>query len=168
MKLFCLEPSHKVNWPERKINGFTFTFYPTLLQWVAAMSSRAIQRDKLKISRSLLWDKFLIMCVITVCNSSCGKVMFSQASVILSTRGVSMVKGGMGGGMHSEGMHSGGVQGRGCVWPGGMHGGGVSMAGAYMAGVCAWWGCAWKGACMAEEMATAADGTHPTGMHSCF
>ena len=24
-----------------------------------------------------------------------------------------------------------------------------------------------KGACMAGEMATAADGTHPTGMHSC-
>ena len=24
------------------------------------------------------------------------------------------------------------------------------------------------GACMAGETATAADGTHPTGMHSCF
>ena len=24
-----------------------------------------------------------------------------------------------------------------------------------------------KGACVAGEMATAADGTHPTGMHSC-
>ena len=25
-----------------------------------------------------------------------------------------------------------------------------------------------RGACMAGEMATAVDGTHPTGMHSCF
>ena len=31
-------------------------------------------------------------------------------------------------------------------------------------------GCALQGgeACMAGETATAADGTHPTGMHSCF
>ena len=28
--------------------------------------------------------------------------------------------------------------------------------------------CVAVGACMAGEMATAADGTHPTGMHSCF
>ena len=30
-------------------------------------------------------------------------------------------------------------------------------------------GCVWQGvrACVAGEMATAADGTHPTGMHSC-
>ena len=27
--------------------------------------------------------------------------------------------------------------------------------------------CAWQGACVAGEMATAADGTHPAGMHSC-
>ena len=25
-----------------------------------------------------------------------------------------------------------------------------------------------RGACMAGEMATAADGTHPTGMRSCY
>ena len=25
-----------------------------------------------------------------------------------------------------------------------------------------------KGGCVAGEMATAADGTHPTGMHSCY
>ena len=25
-----------------------------------------------------------------------------------------------------------------------------------------------EGACIAGETATAADGTHPTGMHSCF
>ena len=26
----------------------------------------------------------------------------------------------------------------------------------------------WRGACVAGETATAADGTHPTGMHSCW
>ena len=36
---------------------------------------------------------------------------------------------------------------------GGMHGKGGCVCGG--------------GACMAEETATAADGTHPTGMHSC-
>ena len=30
-----------------------------------------------------------------------------------------------------------------------------------------WWGGACR-ACRAGEMATAVDGTHPTGMHSCF
>ena len=40
------------------------------------------------------------------------------------------------------------------VHMGGKRGGG----GAYMAG----------GACMVGEIATAADGTHPTGMRSCF
>ena len=54
-------------------------------------------------------------------------------------------------------------RGRGHVWSGGMRG---------------WWGmhgrgCAWQGgrvagACVAGETATAAGGTHPTGMHSCF
>ena len=29
-------------------------------------------------------------------------------------------------------------------------------------------GCAWQGACMAGEIVTAGDGTHPTGMHSCL
>ena len=29
-------------------------------------------------------------------------------------------------------------------------------------------GHAWQGVCMEGEMATAADGMHPTGMHSCF
>ena len=43
-----------------------------------------------------------------------------------------------------------------------------------MAGGMCGWGCAWQGgvcggggACMAGETATAADSTHPTGMHSC-
>ena len=29
-------------------------------------------------------------------------------------------------------------------------------------------GCAWQAVCVAGETATAVDGTHPTGMHSCF
>ena len=40
---------------------------------------------------------------------------------------------------------------------GGMHGRGLCMVCACMAG----------GARVAGEMATAADGTHPTGVHSC-
>ena len=36
-----------------------------------------------------------------------------------------------------------------------------------------WWGMCmtgdvWQGVSVAGEMATATDGTHPTGMHSCF
>ena len=50
-----------------------------------------------------------------------------------------------GGACIARAMHGRGMCGRGCVWPGGPHGRG----------------------CMAREMATAADGTHPTGMHSC-
>ena len=49
------------------------------------------------------------------------------------------------GGMHSRG-HGGMWQGR-HAWQGGMCG---------------------RGACVAEEMVTAEDGTHPTGMRSCF
>ena len=43
---------------------------------------------------------------------------------------------------------------------GGMHGRGGKFGG--------WGGHAWQGACMAGETATAADGTHPTGIHSCI
>ena len=65
------------------------------------------------------------------------------------------------------------------------------IRGAYVAGGHVWWGacvagvmhgrgacvargCAWqggmcgRGACMSGETATAADGMHPTGMHSCL
>ena len=62
---------------------------------------------------------------------------------------------------------------------------GMCGRGACMAGGHAWWGvciagdmpgrgCAWPGgpacqeACVAGETATAADGTHPAGMHSCL
>ena len=33
----------------------------------------------------------------------------------------------------------------------------------------AWWGGGhvWQGGCVTGETATAVDGTHPTGMHSC-
>ena len=57
------------------------------------------------------------------------------------------------GGMHGRGhawqgaCMAGGMCGRGCVWQGGVHG---------------------QGTCVTGEMATAVDGTHPTGMHSCF
>ena len=84
--------------------------------------------------------------------------------------------------------------GRGCAWQGGMHGedmhdGGACVAGgecmAWGRGECmarghVWWGdmcgggmhgrgaCMAREACMAGETATAAGGTHPTGMHSCL
>ena len=47
---------------------------------------------------------------------------------------------------------AGGMQGRGCAWQGVCVAGGTFMAG---------------GACLTGEMATAAGGTHPTGMRSC-
>ena len=37
-----------------------------------------------------------------------------------------------------------------------------------MAGACVAGACTAGGACMAGETATAADGSHPTGMHSWF
>ena len=40
--------------------------------------------------------------------------------------------------------------------------------GACMAGGMYGGGHAWQGVCMAGEMATAADGTSPTGLHSCY
>ena len=81
--------------------------------------------------------------VITVRNSSCVRVMFSQASVILST----------GRAVHGGGR---GMCGRGCAWQGACVAGGVHD-----------WGICGRGACMAGETTTAADDTHPTGMHSC-
>ena len=64
-----------------------------------------------------------------------------------------------GGGVHGGGRCMSGwacMSGRhvwGCVWQGGVHG---RVGGQ---------GCAWQ---EAGETATAADGTHPTGMHSCL
>ena len=67
-----------------------------------------------------------------------------------------------------------------CSVKGAMHDEGAYITkGACMAGGHVWWGiclaggtCVARkvcmvGACMAGEMATAADGTHPTGIHSC-
>ena len=99
--------------------------------------------------------------MITTCycpQTKFAKVMFSQVSVC--------PQGGacMGGCVTGEGvcMAEGDMHGRGCAWWGSMCGRGECMAGEHT-----WWGCAWQGACVAGEMATAACGTHPTGMHSC-
>ena len=51
---------------------------------------------------------------------------------------------------------AGGIHGRGHAWQGG-HAGDVRGRGR-----------AWRGLCVTGETATAADGTHPTGMHSCL
>ena len=64
--------------------------------------------------------------------------MFSQASVSHSVHRGECMAGGM---------HDGAA----CV-VGGVHGRGASVA----------------GMCVVGETATAADGMHPTGMHSCF
>ena len=136
----------------------------------------------------------ILIPVFTVLNSSCGKVMFSQACVKNSVhggghawqgghvwegcvcQGACMVGEGvcMAGGMCSRGVcGSGGMYGRGVrgggMWQGAcVVGGGVCMEGGHACqGVCVVGACAWWAVCMAEETATAVDGTHPTGMHSC-
>ena len=86
--------------------------------------------------------------------------------------------------MTGEACMTGGVWQGACVVEGGMHGRNVHgrghawqeecMAGACVAGVCMAGGCVWQGgmhglgACVAGEMATAADGMHRTGIHSCL
>ena len=74
--------------------------------------------------------------VITVC--SCGKVMFSQASVILSTGWGHVWQGGVC-------VAGRGVCGRGHVW----------QRGACMVGGHVWWRYAWQGTCMAEGVCMA-------------
>ena len=78
------------------------------------------------------------------------------------------------GGVHGRGMYGWGMCGGGHTWQEvcmaeGVCAGGV--AGACMVGACvardAWWGRLGV-ACMAGETATSADGTHPTGMLSCW
>ena len=59
----------------------------------------------------------------------------------------------------------------GACMAGGMCGRGACMVGgcAWQRGWHAWQGvCVVGGSCVAGETATEADGTHPTGMHSCF
>ena len=87
--------------------------------------TKIMKEPKAKCGGQVCRTSSLVM-LITVRNSSCGKVMFSQASVSLSV---------------DKGGH---------VWQGSMLGG---LHG--------------RGVCVAGETATAADGTHPTGMHSC-
>ena len=105
--------------------------------------------------------------------------MFSEVSVILFTEGGGTWQGACmagasmygrgcvhGRGMCVAGKHvwqgvcvAGGVHGGGHVWQGvcgRRHGGGMCAGGMYG-----------RGAYVAGEMATAADGTHPTEMHSC-
>ena len=79
-----------------------------------------------------------VLMLITVRNSSCGKVMFSQACV-------------------KNSVHSG----RGHIWQGGMHHRGHAWQGRMHGREHTW-----QGACMATEMASAADSIHPTGMYS--
>ena len=78
--------------------------------------------------------------------------MFPQACVKNSVRG------GRGGICACQGVHGGGWVGSALVTGG--H--------AWHAGMCGRGNmCGRVGACVAGETATAADGTHPTGMHSC-
>ena len=66
------------------------------------------------------------------------------------------------GGMHGRGA----CVGRGHVWGGGMCG--VGAGGMHGRQCASQGGVRGGGACVAGETATAADGTHPTGMLSCF
>ena len=79
----------------------------------------------------------------------------------------------MHGGVHAwQGGHAwqGVCVARGHVWQRGVHyKGRACMAGGMHGRGHAWWGlCMAGGACVAGETATAAGGTHPTGMHSCL
>ena len=82
-----------------------------------------------------------------IAGGMCGRVCVWQC-VCVCDRDACMV-----GDMHSEGS----VELGGHAWLG-VHGGGL------------WWGgiCGGGGACVTGEMATAAGGTHPTGMHSSW
>ena len=104
--------------------------------------------------------------------------MFSQACVKNSVHsgggacvaGGSCMDGGWGCVWHGAYV-AGGYAWQGACMTGGVHGRGCArQKGACMAGSMYDRGCAWQrvGACMAGEKTTAADGTHPTGMHSCF
>ena len=82
-----------------------------------------------------------------------------------------------GGGMHGRGhawsggacVAGGACMAGGCAWLGGVHGREHAWQGVCMEGGHAWQGTCvgGGGACVAGEMAIAAGGTHPTGMHSC-
>ena len=79
--------------------------------------------------------------------------------------GVCSWRGLLPGGAWSQGGLLWGVPG-----PGGLLPGGLLQGGAWSWGVPGPWGVSAPGGCLVEtpRMATAAGGTHPTGMHSCF
>ena len=110
------------------------------------------------------------MVIFTVRKRSCGKVMFSEACVKNSVH-----RGSMHGRRAMRGGHAWRV---GHAWQGAYMVGGMHGRGHAWQGECAWWGAcmaggmhgggrAWWGGVHGRRYATAADGTHPTGMHSC-
>ena len=116
------------------------------------------------------WNAFLL----PPTNEVCGKVIFSQACVMNSVqRGDAWSQGGA----WSCGVPGpGGMPGpRGCLVPGeGLVPGGCLIQGgegAWSGGCLVWGRMPGQGGRKGGEppgMATAAGGTHPTGMHSCF
>ena len=121
------------------------------IPWVWVASQKGLSSNYYRLQRS--W----------------GKVIFSQASVILSTgrRGACMGGHAWPGGVRGQGVcvARGGMHGQGVVHGGGVHGRGRGHA---WQGGHAWHACPpW-----ADTMATAysqwAGSTHPTGMHSYF
>ena len=78
---------------------------------------------KVKTHGQIHQAKVLRYLIFTVRNSSCGKVMFSQASVILFTGGRAWQGACMAGGMCGRGVcMAGGMHGRGHEWQGVVHG----------------------------------------------
>ena len=101
----------------------------------------------------------------------------------MAGRGVSGRWACMAGGVWQGGMHGQGYAWQGGAWQAGMRGrghvwwgGGMCGRGAYVVGVCMAGGHVWQGVCMPrtpppptlrDTVGQCADGTHPTGMHSC-
>ena len=70
------------------------------------------------------------------------------------------------GSMHGRGMQDRGHAWQGHAWQGAFVVGCAGQGACMVVGVCVTGGVHGRGGCMAGEMATAVDGTHPTGMHS--
>ena len=66
------------------------------------------------------------------------------------------------------GMYGRGHSWQGDAWQGGMHDRRCAWQGVCMAAGCVAGDMHNREACVARETATTADGTHPTGMHSCL
>ena len=101
------------------------------------LKRHGFQNKKHKLSNEVFVSYVVRLVLITVRNSSCGEVMFSQASVILSMGGKGHAWQGAGGHAWRGGRRAcmaGGMHDRGCVWQGvmgggGMHGGGHTWHG---------------------------------------